>query len=74
MSNNAGDYVCNYSMYVMLTEIARRDMKIPFGFIHIPYDCDWQSARRFVQGVLQQGYRRAGKRNEKRRNRTKLSR
>ena len=51
-STNAGDYVCNYSMFVLLEEIARRDLKIPFGFIHIPHDCDQEKASRFVQRVL----------------------
>jgi pyroglutamyl-peptidase len=51
-SINAGDYVCNYSMFVLLDEIARKDLKIPFGFIHIPRDCDRRKASRFVQRVL----------------------
>jgi pyroglutamyl-peptidase len=53
-STNAGDYVCNYSMFVLLEEIARKELKIPFGFIHIPYDCDPEKASRFVQRVLRQ--------------------
>lgn len=53
-SKNAGDYVCNYSMFVLLDEIARKDLKIPFGFIHIPRDCDRQKASRLVQRVLRQ--------------------
>jgi len=53
-STNAGDYVCNYSMFILLEEIARKDLKIPFGFIHIPHDYDPQKASRFVQRVLRQ--------------------
>jgi pyroglutamyl-peptidase len=53
-STNAGDYVCNYSMFVLLEEIARKELKIPFGFIHIPHDCDPEKASRFVQRVLRQ--------------------
>ena len=53
-SINAGDYVCNYSMYVLLDEIARRHMTTLFGFVHIPHDHDPQKARRIVQGVLRQ--------------------
>jgi pyroglutamyl-peptidase len=53
-SMNAGDYVCNYSMFVLLDEIARKNLKIPFGFIHIPHDCDRQKASRFVRRVLRQ--------------------
>ena len=53
-SRNAGDYVCNYSMYIMLAYIARAKMDIPFGFIHIPHDYEWRKAGRFVQRVLRQ--------------------
>jgi pyroglutamyl-peptidase len=53
-STDAGDYVCNYSMFVLLDEIARQDLKIPFGFIHIPYDCDLGKASRLVQRLLRQ--------------------
>jgi pyroglutamyl-peptidase len=53
-SMNAGDYVCNYSMFVLLDEIGRRQLKIPFGFIHIPHDYDQFKARRVIQRVLRQ--------------------
>jgi len=53
-SNSAGAYVCNYSMFVMLDEIGRKELKVPFGFIHIPHDYDWRKARRWVHGVLRQ--------------------
>jgi pyroglutamyl-peptidase len=39
-SNNAGDYVCNYSMYVILHFIKRHRLPIRYGFIHIPYRYD----------------------------------
>jgi pyrrolidone-carboxylate peptidase len=51
-SRNAGDYVCNYSMYVMLSHIAREKMNVAFGFIHIPYDYERRKAGRFVRRVL----------------------
>jgi pyroglutamyl-peptidase len=53
-SRNAGDYVCNYSMYVMLAHIARAKMRIPFGFIHIPHDYERRKAGWFVRRVLRQ--------------------
>ena len=53
-SSNAGDYVCNYSMFVLLNEIVRKDLKIPFGFIHIPHDYGLPNASRFVRTVLRQ--------------------
>jgi pyrrolidone-carboxylate peptidase len=39
-SNNAGDYVCNYSMYVMLDYISRTAAEVKFTFLHIPHDSD----------------------------------
>ena len=42
-SINAGDFVCNYSMYVMLEEIERQEHYGRFAFIHIPYDHDLQA-------------------------------
>jgi pyrrolidone-carboxylate peptidase len=54
MSKDAGDYVCNYSMFVLLDEIGRRQMKTRFGFIHIPHDCDHQKATRYVLRILRQ--------------------
>jgi pyroglutamyl-peptidase len=51
-SINAGDYVCNFSMYVMLDHIRREDLDIPFGFIHIPYDYDPADVQREVRGLL----------------------
>ena len=35
-SSNAGDYVCNYSMYVMLDYLSRNRPDVQFGFLHIP--------------------------------------
>lgn len=51
-SKNAGDYVCNYSMYVLLDTIERRALPTRFGFMHIPHDCDEEKARRIVQQLL----------------------
>jgi pyrrolidone-carboxylate peptidase len=54
ISRNAGDYVCNYSIYVLLREIKRRKLDTRFGFIHIPHHYDEAKAFRFVREVLQQ--------------------
>ncbi len=45
-SLNPGDYVCNFSMYVMLDHIRRKGLDIPYGFIHIPHDCDAEEGDR----------------------------
>jgi pyrrolidone-carboxylate peptidase len=39
-SDSAGDYVCNYSMYVMLEYISRSGRDVRFGFVHIPHNID----------------------------------
>jgi pyrrolidone-carboxylate peptidase len=54
ISINAGDYVCNYSMFVFLEEIDRRQLRTRFGFVHFPHDCDQRKASGYVQRILQQ--------------------
>jgi hypothetical protein len=39
-------------MYVLLDYIASKKLDIPFGFIHIPHDCERRKAERFVRRVL----------------------
>ncbi|HZD39149.1 MAG TPA: hypothetical protein VE131_00410, partial [Terriglobales bacterium] len=43
-SKNPGDYVCNYSMYVMLNWLRRRRQPARFGFIHVPHKFDPKKA------------------------------
>ena len=47
-SLNAGDYVCNYSMYVILDYLKRRREPVRFGFIHIPHDFEPRKAGRIL--------------------------
>ena len=47
-SKNAGDYVCNYSMYVILDFLKRRRLPIRFGFIHIPQGYNAATAVRIL--------------------------
>ncbi|HYJ14567.1 MAG TPA: hypothetical protein VE170_03700 [Candidatus Limnocylindria bacterium] len=51
-SINAGDYVCNFSMYVMLEEVERQDLDSLFGFVHIPLDHDLKAACRYVERIV----------------------
>jgi pyroglutamyl-peptidase len=51
-SRNAGDYVCNFSMYVILETLRRRRLATRCGFIHIPYDYDPGKAARLVDNAL----------------------
>jgi len=51
-SKNAGDYVCNFSMYVMLDHLRRRKREIPYAFIHIPHDCELKKATDVVAKIV----------------------
>lgn len=53
LSRNAGDYVCNYSMYVILDHLMRRRMPVGFGFIHIPHDYDPRKASRILAKAIE---------------------
>ncbi len=61
-SRNAGDYVCNYSMYVILNYLKRRRLPIRYGFIHIPHDFKSRKASRIlakaVDGIKAASFRR----------------
>jgi hypothetical protein len=55
ISYNAGDYVCNFSMYVILDYARRHTGEIAqLGFVHIPHRYDPKKATRFVRKVLNQ--------------------
>lgn len=60
-SKNAGDYVCNYSMYVMLDQIRRAAAKTQFGFLHVPHDLALDKAVRVVVRALKQSGLRSGR-------------
>lgn len=64
-SKNAGDYVCNFSMYVMLDHIRRRKLRIPYAFIHIPHDCEPKKAASVVAKILRGVRARNGARRTK---------
>jgi pyrrolidone-carboxylate peptidase len=57
-SRCAGDYVCNYSMYVMLNFLQQRREGTLYGFIHIPHDYDAGKAARFVEDLLRKMLKR----------------
>ncbi len=47
ISYYAGDYVCNYSMYVILDYIKNKNIK--YGFIHIPKTYNLSKAINFIK-------------------------
>ena len=51
-STDAGAYVCNFSMYVMLDHIRRNRLDMHYGFIHIPHDYDVLNATRLVEKIV----------------------
>jgi pyrrolidone-carboxylate peptidase len=51
-SKNPGDYVCNYSMYVMLDLMKHRHRSTSFGFIHVPHKYDPKKATRVLVKAL----------------------
>lgn len=48
VSRDAGDYVCNFSMYVVLDFLRRRRPATRFGFIHVPHRYDPRRAASFL--------------------------
>ena len=51
-SNKAGEYVCNYSMYIILDFIKRHQLPIRFGFVHIPHRYDYRKVIRLVDKAI----------------------
>jgi pyroglutamyl-peptidase len=37
ISNTAGTYLCNYTLYTALHALRRRARRLPAGFLHLPY-------------------------------------
>ena len=52
-STNAGNYVCNFSMYVILEFLDRERRGTRFGFVHVPYTYDEEKAVRLLTRVVE---------------------
>jgi pyrrolidone-carboxylate peptidase len=52
VSTDAGDYVCNFSMYVILDFLLRRRQVVKFGFVHVPHGHDIKHAVNFIERAL----------------------
>ncbi|HEY2986925.1 MAG TPA: hypothetical protein VGL11_04315 [Candidatus Binatia bacterium] len=52
LSSDAGDYVCNFSIYVMLDHLRRHHQNVKFGFVHVPHGYDVKRAVRFIARAL----------------------
>jgi|SRR3954452_563287 pyroglutamyl-peptidase len=51
-SRDAGDYVCNFSMYVILDYLSRNWPDVQFGFLHIPRHSDLVSSTELVSRAI----------------------
>ena len=51
-SRFAGDYVCNYSMYVILDFLARQHSDARYGFLHIPHDYDERKGAALIDRAI----------------------
>lgn len=51
ITTNAGTYVCNFSMYVILNKLQDTDTK--FAFLHIPKDLDESEVINFIKLILE---------------------
>lgn len=54
ISYNAGEYLCNFSMYVVLDFIKKKRLKTKFAFIHIPKNYGLRKAVKVVKKLLLQ--------------------
>jgi len=52
MSRSAGDYVCNFSMYVILDHLRRGRGRAKFGFVHIPHRYPLGRAYRLIRQAI----------------------
>ena len=53
-SHNAGDYVCNFSMYAVLDYLRRHRPATRFGFIHMPHGYRVSEAVRLLSRFLRE--------------------
>ena len=52
-SSDAGDYVCNFSMYVILSFLRQQERSTLFTFVHIPYNYKLEKAVGVVSQLLE---------------------
>jgi pyroglutamyl-peptidase len=51
-SRDAGNYVCNFSMYVMLDYIRHRRLPVRYGFVHVPRGYEVKQALRVLNRAV----------------------
>jgi pyroglutamyl-peptidase len=57
-SRNAGDYVCNFSIYVILETLRRQRLATRCGFIHVPHNYDAAKAAKLIGKALKRSWTR----------------
>jgi len=51
-SKDAGIYVCNFSMYVLLDYIREKRLPMQFGFIHVPFNFSVRKVTNYLKTIL----------------------
>jgi pyroglutamyl-peptidase len=51
-SRDAGSYVCNFSMYVLLDYIREKRLSTRFGFIHVPFNFRVRKVTNYLKTIL----------------------
>jgi len=54
ISYSAGEFLCNFSMYVIMDFIKKRGLKTEFAFLHIPRDYKARKAIRLIKKLISQ--------------------
>ncbi|HTM07623.1 MAG TPA: hypothetical protein VL754_04455 [Verrucomicrobiae bacterium] len=57
ISSDAGDYVCNFLMYIGLDYLHRNYPEVRCGFIHIPHDYPFSRAFRLIRRAIREASR-----------------
>ncbi len=52
ISYNAGEYICNFTMYIVMDWIYENKSPIKFGFIHIPYNLEFKRAIKIIKKLI----------------------
>ena len=52
VSYDAGEYLCNFTMYTILDFIKKENLKTKFAFLHIPKNYNLQKALKIIQRLV----------------------
>lgn len=52
ISRDSGEYLCNFTMYCLMSYIKKNNLKTKFTFIHIPRGYNLQKAVKVIQEII----------------------